>query len=397
MSRWSWDVVQLTGWIGIDDCSDPELCRMGFAPFGRCLRSFPKVSIGAKPKKTATREVNLSATHAGELPAQSNKLDDAAVYEAPAVLRLLWADPQYMPEHLALWSLKRFGPRASSAVEKLRDSHPGADVGELEAAVIEHQTRVSMTEGAFVGGPFIVLIPVAFCAALLAQAQMALELAALAGYAPDDEMRAADLLVIQGAYVSTADASGALGKLTRDPKNREGKRLPRGTRIGMVKRMAYMLGMLGSTDDKPSRVRSLLQMALLGAVFLIGLVLPLVWVPYMAWAFRKSGLQMGSRASAFYAERKSEEAGVTVRKAPTVRIAVSAGFLRMLALIALPVVVAVVALLTGADIGTGKWVSAGIFLIVVSALATLGWFGYRWWRRRRLLAKSAEGRLSLEG
>jgi hypothetical protein len=69
----------------------------------------------------------------------------------------------------------------------------------------------------------------------------------------------------------------------------------------------------------------------------------------------------------------------------------------MLALIALPVVVAVVALLTGADIGTGKWVSAGIFLIVVSALATLGWFGYRWWRRRRLLAKSAEGRLSLEG
>jgi len=32
-----------------------------------------------------------------------------AVYEAPAVLRLLWADPQYMPEHLALWSLKRFG------------------------------------------------------------------------------------------------------------------------------------------------------------------------------------------------------------------------------------------------------------------------------------------------
>ena len=30
-------------------------------------------------------------------------------FEAPAVLRMLWADPQYMPEHLALWSLKRFG------------------------------------------------------------------------------------------------------------------------------------------------------------------------------------------------------------------------------------------------------------------------------------------------
>jgi hypothetical protein len=338
----------------------------------------------------------VSATEARELPEQSAPDGDATVYEAPAVLRLLWADPQYMPEHLAHWSLKHFGPRASSAVVKLRHSRPGADDSELEAAVIEHQTRVSMTEGAFVGGPFIVLIPVAFCAALLAQAQMALELAALAGYAADDEMRAADLLVIQGAYASTADASEALGKLTRDPKKREGKRLPRGSRIAMIKRMAYMLGLLGSTDEKPSRLRSVLQMALLGAVFLLGLVLPLVWVPYMAWAFRKSGLQMGKRASAFYADRKSEEAGVTVRKAPSVRIAMSAGFVRMLALIALPVVIAVVALLTGADIGTGKWLSAGIFLIVVSALATAGWFGYRWWRRRRLLG-NPPGEPSLEG
>jgi hypothetical protein len=330
----------------------------------------------------------VSTAHARELQGgESSPPEEAAVYEAPAVLRLLWADPQYMPEHLALWSLKYFGPRASSAVEKLGRSHPGADLNELEAAVIEHQTRVSMTEGAFVGGPFIVLLPVGFCAALLAQAQMALELAALAGYAPDDEMRAADLLVIQGAYASTAEASAALARLARDPKSREGKRLPRGSRISMVKRMAYMLGILGSSgEEKPSRLRSALQMVLVGAVFLVGLVLPLVWVPYMALAFRKSGLRMGAVASAFYAERRSEEAGVTVRNAPTARIAMSSGLIRMVLLIALPVLVAVIALLTGADIGTGKWLSAGIFLIVVSGLATLAWFGYRRWRRRRLLA-----------
>jgi hypothetical protein len=197
-------------------------------------------------------------------------------------------------------------------------------------------------------------------------------------------MRAADLLVIQGAYASTNDASAALAKLTRDPKRREGKRLPRGSRISMIKRMAFMLGLLGSSDEKPSRLRSALQMALVGAVFLVGLVLPLVWVPYMAYAFRKSGLQMGARASAFYAEHRSEEAGVTVRKAPTVRIAMSAGVIRMLALIAVPVVVAVIAIFTGADIGTGKWLSAAIFLIVVSGLVTLAWFGYHRWRRRRL-------------
>src|SRR5215472_15108705 len=127
----------------------------------------------------ADLEPSDSTTRAGE--------QGDAVFEAPAVLRMLWADPQYMPEHLALWSLKRFGPRASSTVQKLRSSHPDADRGELDRMVIERQTRISMTEGAFVGGPFIVLIPVAFCAALLAQAQMALELATLAGYAPSDQ------------------------------------------------------------------------------------------------------------------------------------------------------------------------------------------------------------------
>src|SRR5580765_131098 len=104
----------------------------------------------------------VGGAYAGEVRETPIAPDEAGVYEAPNVLRMLWADPQYMPEHLALWSLKHFGPRASASVEKLRAAHPDADAGGLEAAAIEHQTRVAMTEGAFVGGPFILLIPVAF-------------------------------------------------------------------------------------------------------------------------------------------------------------------------------------------------------------------------------------------
>lgn len=337
-------------------------------------------------------EDKVSDERAVEVEVASGSEEQEAVFEAPAVLRILWADPQYMPEHLALWSLTHFGPRAASAVEKLRSSHPDADDGELDRLVIERQTRLSMTEGAFVGGPFIVLIPVAFCAALLAQAQMALEIAELAGYAPSDQMRAADLLVLQGAYASTSDASAALAKAARDPKSREGKKLPRGTRMNMIKRMAFMLGVVGSSDEKRSRLRSMLEIALIGAVVLVGFVLPLVWVPVMALAFRKSGLQMGERATQFYAERRTDE-GLTVRKAERVRIGMSAGLLRMALLILLPVAVAVIALLTGADIGGGQWVSAGILLIAVSALATLAWFAYRWWRRRRRLAGQADRHL----
>jgi hypothetical protein len=64
----------------------------------------------------------VSGTQAGELQSDPSRRENTAVYEAPGVLRLFWAAPQYMPEHLALWS------------------HPGAEAGELEAAVIKHQT-----------------------------------------------------------------------------------------------------------------------------------------------------------------------------------------------------------------------------------------------------------------
>jgi hypothetical protein len=325
----------------------------------------------------------VSDEQSGDAETTGGSEADEAVFEAPAVLRMLWADPEHMPEHLALWSLKRFGPRASSAVEKLRSSYPDTDQEELERVVIEHQTRLSMTEGAFVGGPFVLFIPVAFCAALLAQAQMALELATVAGHNPSDQMRAADLLVLQGAYASTAEASAALAKVVRDPKHREGKRLPRGSRMSMIKRMAYMLGVVGSSGEKRSRLRTLLDIALVGVVVLVGLVLPLIWVPFMGLAFRRSGLQMGERATIFYAQGEAREAGVTVRKAQTARIGMSAGLVRMAILILVPILAGVIALLTGADLGGSRWLTVVIGLVAVSALATLVWLAYRWWRRRR--------------
>jgi hypothetical protein len=316
-------------------------------------------------------------------------VEGAEIFEAPALLKILWKDPQNMAEHLALWSLKYFGPRAGTAVDKLRVEHPDASAEDLAGRVVEHQTRVSMTEGAFVGGPFVVLIPVAFCAALLAQAQMSFELAAVNGYSPTDEMRAADLLVVQGAYESTEEAGAALAKVTQEPT--EGKRLPRGTRWNMLKRMAYLLGVIGSNDPDQSRSHGVFNVVVLVVTFLAGLVLPLVWVPYMAISMRRSTLRMGKRASAFYSDRRSEEAGVKVtRGTPIVNVGISVGLIRMIILIVIPILVAIVALLTGTDIGTGKWLTAFFGLLLFSALITCAWLGYRWVRYRRA-ARAAAG------
>ena len=193
----------------------------------------------------------------------------------------------------------RFAGRATSAVEKIQRAHVAAEPDVQQRAVVHRQTRVSMTERAVVGGPFIVLIPVAFCAALLAQAQMVLELAVLAGHAADDETRVVELLVLQRVYPSEHEAQAALKRVKRDLNPRPDARLPRGTRWLTIKRMALLLGLLGSEEKKPSLIRTVLQWLFLGLLFLVSFVVPLVWAPYMAAAMRRSSLEIGDRAMRF--------------------------------------------------------------------------------------------------
>ncbi len=322
-----------------------------------------------------------------EIEAKASELDDV-VFEAPAVLRIVWTDPQHMPEHIAVWSLAHFGPRAEAAVEKLRREHPDATRDELERRVIDRQTKVAMTEGAFVGGPFIVLMAVGFCAALLAQAQMVFALAAVSGRDPKDEMRLADLLVLLGAYPSTETANAALAAMTRDPKLHEGGKLPRGTRWSTIMRMAYLLEVLGTSEDR-SRLRATLGWIGVGVLFVVGFALPLVWVPYMAYSSRKFTVRLGQRTREYYSAAHTGDAGVVVRRRQTVQIGGAVALGRTMLLVLAPIVVALVALLTGFSFGNGSWVDSGLLLIGLSLLATLTWFGYRWWRLRRIRSERA--------
>jgi hypothetical protein len=320
----------------------------------------------------------MSATRAA--PAEDT------IFEAPALLRIVWADPQHMAEHLAVWSLARFGRRADAVVENLRAQHPGVPREELEQLVVARKARIAMTEGAFVGGPFIILMSLAFCAALLAQAQMVFELAAVFGRDPTDRVRAAELLVLLGAYDSTEEAGAALAALPPDAKARSGKRLPAGTRWQMIKRMAYILEVFGPADETRGRLRATLGWVGIGVLFLVGIVLPLVWVPYMAYSSRRITLRVGTRARRYYDAAEHGEAGVSVRRREQIQVGGTVALVRMTLLVVFPVIVALVALLTGFSFAGGRWLTSGLILLAVSALATLAWLGYRWWRHRNRAA-----------
>src|SRR5215831_4936924 len=145
---------------------------------------------------------------------------------------------------------------------------------------------------------------------------------------------------------------------------------------------ALLLGLLGSEEQKPSLIRTALQWILLGLLFLVGLVLPLVWAPYMAMAMRRSSLEIGDRGTRFYGGHASLDSGRTAHTPPTVRVPVLGTVLRTVALVVLPIVVAVLAFGFGVQLGSERLLTAGVVFIAASAVSTVAWIAYRRWRRR---------------
>ncbi|MDX3526736.1 hypothetical protein P1P75_09835 [Streptomyces sp. ID05-39B] len=232
------------------------------------------------------------------------------------------------------------------------------------------------------GGPFLVLIPVAFCAALLRQARTVLELAALDGRDPTARARAGELLVLQGVYEDTGRAQHALagtGHAADGPV-----RWKRWTALWHVTlRMAHLLGVLRPDDAGRTPGRRLRRVTvqawrwmLLGTVFLVGLVAPLVWLPYMAVTYQRADARLADRALAYYfadtapARRRNR----TSRPEPE---AVAAALRALLSLL-VPLAVTAVTLLTGLRLADSRWPVLGIALATASAAV-----GALWYRRHQ--------------
>ncbi|MGW1375063.1 hypothetical protein ACWD6P_12425 [Streptomyces sp. NPDC002446] len=328
--------------------------------------------------------MSAGRTTGGTRPARP---DEPVTVQAQALLPMIWADPQHMPEQLALFAVRRFGPRAAAAVARRKRRRPLAEDDEFVREAIVHGTRMTIAEGAALGGPFVVVMPVSFVAALLSQAQMVLELAALAGHDPRSEQRVADLLVLQDVYPSTEAAGRALTEVPRHPPGGRGP-LPRRTRWSLILRMAALLGITGG-GEKRGRLQRVVSTAVIGALFLVGMVLPLIWVPALAVMYRQNSLRLGAKVLRYYTPGA---AGDLVRHRRGIthvpRAAGVAAIVRILAVTVVPFAAAATVVLAGVRLAGGVWGTAVLVLVVVSLLAAGVWF-IRHRSRSRPVAESS--------
>ncbi|MFJ5097993.1 hypothetical protein [Streptomyces sp. NPDC088557] len=332
---------------------------------------------------------------------------------AGSLLGEIRARPGRLPESLASFALRHLGPGAGATVDRLRAARPGADDAALRALVVARGRRAVTAEGAFVGGPFLLFVPFAFCGALLSQARTVLELAAVEGRDPTDPERAAELLVLQGVYEDVPTARTSLAAIPEKdgPGDAEGSGTGReaveadregveGGREGveggaaavrrgaagpgrvavlfdLVMRMARLLGLL-TPDASGGPLARLGRWALVGVVFLTGLVAPLVWLPYMAVAYLRATRRLMDRATVFYVGDRDLRAPRGLRMDPAVAVAA----LRAAGSLLLPLLGLFLVVVSDTRIADGRWPVAGIVL-TSTCLLTGGWWQWRRLHRRR--------------
>lgn len=289
-----------------------------------------------------------------------------------------------------MFAVRHLGASAADAAARRRAAAPDTPATVLNRDTVVRGVRTTIAEGSFVGGPFVVLIPVAFCAALLAQAHMVLEIAALHGRDTRTETRAADLLVLQGAYGDHREAAEAVAAIRERPHTGD-RRLPRGTWLAAVMRMAAVLGITTPDGTAVSRMRRAIGWLYLGVLVTVGFVLPFVWIPAMAWSYRRATGKLGRRAVRYYAQTPhpdapavgSVPARIAGRQAGHVNPLGLVTVLRTLAAVVLPLAAAALVVQADFRIGDSNLAAAGVTLVVAGQLAAVGWYLVWRWRGRR--------------
>ncbi|MER7706664.1 hypothetical protein ABTX81_27675 [Kitasatospora sp. NPDC097605] len=290
------------------------------------------------------------------------------------LMRSMRAHPARMPELLAVFGVRHRGPRAARRVAALREARPDVPERDLAQRSVDHARRVSQSEGAFVAGPFLWMAPFAFCTALLAQGQMLLEIAALSGKDPTDRARAPELLVLQGAHPDLASAERALAAGPPPQEGRSGRLRGFGS---LLWRMARLLG-LTSEDvvPPPSRWRTAGEWGLLALVLLVGMVAPLIWIPYMAFSYNRATDRLAARGLAFHFG--GEPADWPAVRPARADAGMVAGAVRVLVALFVPLAAIGVLLVADIRLADSRWPVLALVLIALSVLVSgLWWIAHR--------------------
>jgi hypothetical protein len=295
----------------------------------------------------------------------------------PSLLRRVRLEPAYAAEHLALEVVARYGGHEAAAAAELRAAHPGSSVGELEDIVVGEFRRRARAAGAMAGGPGALLSVPPLVLVLVLIGQMLLRLSALNGREPRDPVRAAEILVLLGAYPSVDEARNALRQLAEHGRSYAPRRL----RVAGVRRLLHVFGVFESKAAGASRLRATAANGVTTGLLVAGLIVPLVGIGLTAlWA----DVYAGRLARRWVAERVHVDnlsSHMVVRPAGPGAASHSWRWFALIVVLGFFQVVApIVLILVG--LRTGDQALAGALAVWIMLALVLPWLWSGWHSRR---------------
>jgi hypothetical protein len=225
-----------------------------------------------------------------------------------ALLRLIRAHPERLPEYMALFATHQQAPsvREWAARHPVALSSPEHD--RLLREMRHDLLAFSRINGALSGTPFFIALVPAYVSVLSEQARTALRIGALHGRDPGAPQRPAEILVFLDVYpdVQAAEARLERIRLPSAAAERSGLRQVGGLRawIEVVTQVLILAGFIEPSPDKtkPKRTTRAIRTVLGLCLWALTWIVPITFMLFMAYACEGRTRKVFDRALRYYGD-----------------------------------------------------------------------------------------------
>jgi hypothetical protein len=225
-----------------------------------------------------------------------------------ALLRLVRAHPERLPEYMALFATQQQGPSVREWAERHAVAPDSPEHDQLLREMRHDLLAFSRINGALSGTPFFIALVPAYVSVLREQARTALRIGALHGRDPGAPQRPAEVLVFLDVYPNVPAAEGSLERIRLPSAGEEptGLRQVGGPRawVEVVTQVLILAGFIEPSPDKtkPRRATRALRTALGLGLWALTWIVPITFMLFMAYACEGRTRKVFDRALRYYGD-----------------------------------------------------------------------------------------------
>ena len=161
---------------------------------------------------TSEEQTDSTLSAGSEEPAPRRRLR-RAFSGSRDLARLVYRDPEHVPERLTLYAADRLGDPSLKWAQSARSSRADTPPAQIAEELRTQSAHVARIDGAISGTPFFVALVPGYLTYLMQEMRMTLRTAALYGRDPRELRTSAEMLALRGVHPNVEAAEAALNSV----------------------------------------------------------------------------------------------------------------------------------------------------------------------------------------